>query len=77
MLQLLYLLVSSIDLVFLCVCVCARVCVCACGVCVPSRGGHGNMSFACLVMWLVAAPLSQVMWWRTGRVRDPCVVLAI
>ena len=37
-----------------CVCVCVRVCVCPC--CQPPRGGHGNTSLACLVVWPMAAP---------------------
>ena len=46
--------------------------------CQPPRGGYGNASLACLVMWLmVAPPLSQAVWWRPGRVRVPCVSLAI
>ena len=44
--------------VHMCVCVCLCVCVCVCVHCQPPHGGHGNIPFACLMMWLMAAALS-------------------
>ena len=37
--------------------------------CQPLCDGHGNTSFACLMMWLMAAPLSLTTWWRPSWVR--------
>ena len=45
---------------------CVRMCVRQ-----PPSGGHGNTSFACLIMWLMVAPHSLTMWWRPGGDRGP------
>ena len=53
------------------VCMCVHVCICVLcvGVLCPLHGGHGNTSSACLMMCLMAAPLSLTMWWRPSGVR--------
>ena len=45
--------------------------------CQPLCGGYNNTSFAGPAMWLITVPMSQAMWWRPGRVRVPCIELAI
>ena len=69
--------------VYMRVCVYARVCVVCVSVCVsvlpmlqPPCGGHGKASLACLVMWLMVAPLILVLWWRSGRAKSPRIGLA-
>ena len=56
---------------YTCVHACVHVCVRVCPHCQPPCGGHGNTSFACLMMWLMAASPSLTMWWRPGGVRGP------
>ena len=36
-----------------------------------------NTTLACLVMWLMVAPLSWAVWWKPGRVRVPSVGIVI
>ena len=46
---------------YTCVHACVHVCVRVCPHCQPPCGGHGNTSFACLMMWLMAASPSLTM----------------
>ena len=55
---------------------CAYTCMCVC-VCVHAASllmadmVTYTVSSACLMMWLMAAHLSLIMWWRPGGVRGP------
>ena len=53
------------------------VCVCMCTYAPHGRHDNTSLAIACLVVWLMAEPLTQIMWWRPGRARDPLPSMGI